>query len=157
MAAELEVPRGPTWFFEDFKPGLALRTMSRLIGDAEINAYVSQVGMYEQVFLTAQPSSLGASGRRLVPGVMTLSFAEGLVVLTGVFRHGLALLSFDGISFVSPVHSGDVLSAQVKVVEARRTKTGNRGVVQFEHTVWAEPDVVVLEYRSARMVAGRPA
>lgn len=145
-------------YFEDFAVGGVLRTMRRTVAEADMLAFVQLTGLYEELWLDAEkPARVGLAPGRLVPGYLTLTFAEGLVVLGGWMRNAVGMLGVSDVEWSSPVMCGDTIQVEVEVVEARSTKKPERGVVVLRHRVLNQDGVVVLSYRSARLVRKRDA
>ena len=64
-----------------------ITTMARTIAEADMLAFVQLTGLFEELWLDAgKAERTGLYTGRLVPGYMTLTFAEGLFVLTGSMR-----------------------------------------------------------------------
>ena len=94
---------------------------------------------------------------RLVPGALVFSYAEGLVMQTGVIHGtGMAFLRAD-LSVQAPVFVGDTITVVVEVVAARAASTGARGVVTTRNTVVKRGGGTVLVYEPVRLIRGRPA
>ena len=86
--------RGRTW--EEMPLGFRFRTASRTITEADVSAFVGIVGITEPLFLDARVAIENGYAGRLVPGMMTFSFAEGLVIQTGcIHETGVAFLHMD--------------------------------------------------------------
>jgi acyl dehydratase len=146
------------WYFEDFTLADRVTTMARTITEADLVSFVGFAGFFEEVFLSAPNATQEHFfGRRLVPGPMTFVLAEGLYILTGRSRHGIAYLGVEELRMTAPVACGDTIKCDVEIIEARAAKTGNRGIVRTLHSVRNQQGLEVLTYRSARMIQARPA
>lgn len=140
--------------FEDFVVGRTVRTMKRTIAEADMLGFVQLTGLFEELWLDAgKPRATGLYDGRLVPGYLTLTFAEGLFVLTGLMRTAVGMLGVTDIEWTSPVCCGDTIRCEIEVTEARLSSNPARGVVVMEHRVINDRDVVVLRYKSARLIA----
>jgi len=147
-------PAGP--MLEDFAPGDVITTMRRTIAEADLLAFIQLTGLLEELWLDAgKAAATGLYSGRLVPGYLTLTFAEGLLVLAGTMRNAVGMLGVTDINWHAPVQCGDTIRAEVDVVEARQSSKPDRGVVRLHHRVLNQEDVLVLEYDSARLVRGR--
>ena len=144
---------GNTPSFEDFEVGRVVTTMRRTIAEADMLAFVQLTGLFEELWLDAgKAQATGLYTGRLVPGYMTLTFAEGLVVLTGAMRGAVGMLGVTDVKWLSPVVCGDTIRCEIEVVEARVSKDPSRGVVVMEHRVLNQDATTVLSYRSARLI-----
>jgi acyl dehydratase len=140
--------------FEDFAVGLVLRTVRRTIAEADMLAFVQLCGLFEELWLDAgKAERTGLYRGRLVPGYLTMSFAEGLLVLSGWMRNAVGMLGVDDVRWVAPVACGDTIGCEIE--KARPSRSPDRGVVVMQHRVVNQEGVVVLTYSSARLVATR--
>jgi acyl dehydratase len=143
-------------YFEDFAVGAVMPTMRRTVAEADMLAFVQLTGLYEELWLDAgKAARTGLYEGRLVPGYMTLAFAEGLFVLAGWMRNAVGMLGVTDVKWSAPVQCGDTIRAEIEVIEARVTKNPDRGVVVMRHRVFNQEDVPVLTYQSARLVRTR--
>jgi acyl dehydratase len=139
--------------FEDFVVGRTFTTMRRTIAEADLLGFVQLTGLFEELWLDAgKAERTGLYQGRLVPGYLTLAFAEGLVVLGGFMRNAVGMLGVDEMKWLAPVVCGDTIRAEIEVLEARASKDPSRGVVVMEHRVLNQDDAPVLRYRSARLI-----
>ena len=142
--------------FEDFTAGEVIRTMKRTVAEADMLAFVQLTGLFEELWLDAgKAAATGIYQGRLVPGYLTLTFAEGLFVLTGSMRNDVGMLGVTEVRWSAPVLCGDTITVEVEVLEARLSKKPDRGVVAMRHRVLNQDGVTVLEYNSARLIRTR--
>jgi acyl dehydratase len=140
--------------FEDFSAGQTITTMRRTIAEADMLGFVQLTGLFEELWLDAgKARATGLYTGRLVPGYLTLSFGEGLFVLSGWMRNAVGMLGVDEVKWLAPVACGDTIRCEIEVVKARPSKDPARGVVVMQHRVLNQDDMVVLQYRSARLIA----
>jgi acyl dehydratase len=152
LAAEPLV-RGQTW--EEMAAGSRFRTGARTVTESDLVNFVGVVGVTEPLFLDARHAADGGYRGRLVPGMLTYSFAEGLVLQTNVLHGtGLAFLSME-LRVVRPVYVGDTVHVVVEVTAARAASSGGRGVVTTRNTVVNQDGEVVLVYTPVRLIRGR--
>jgi acyl dehydratase len=145
-----------TAHLEDFVAGRVIETMHRSVAEADMLGFVQLTGLFEELWLDAgRAESTGLYSGRLVPGYMTLTFAEGLFVLTGSMRNAVGMLGVTDVHWKGPVTVGDTIRCEVEVVESRASRNPDRGVVVLEHRVLNQHDAVVLTYRSARLIRSR--
>jgi acyl dehydratase len=142
--------------FEDFAVGTVLQTMRRTVTEADMLAFVQLTGLFEELWLdSGKAARLGLAPGRLVPGYLTLAFAEGLVVLGGWMRNAAGMLGLTDVEWSGPVQCGDTIRAEVEVVEARPTRSPERGRVAMRHRVLNQDSLAVLSYRSIRLIRRR--
>jgi acyl dehydratase len=145
-----------TTYLEDFIVGRVVETMHRTVAEPDMLGFVQLTGLFEELWLdAAKAQATGLYAGRLVPGYLTLTFAEGLLVLTEAMRNAVGMLGVTDIRWLAPVTVGDTIRCEVEVVEARPSRNPDRGVVVLQHRVCNQDDVVVLRYRSARLIRTR--
>lgn len=143
-------------YFEDYQVGQRLRTPRRTVTDYDISAFVNLCGFMTPTFMDLEYVSRPEhySGR-IAPGMLVLSFAEGLILTSGMTRGtGLALMELTP-RWTAPVYSGDTIHTDIEVVSARMTSRGDRGVVVTENTVCTAAGKTVATYTSTRMIKSR--
>ncbi len=144
---------GKTW--EEMTPGTRFRTTGRTITEADVVSFVTLVGVNEPLFFDAQFGIDNGYTGRLVPGMMTFAYAEGLVIQGGsIHGTGLAFLHTD-LDIKTPVYVGDTITVTVEVTGQRPTSTGNRGIITTKNTVYNQRGEVVMEYSPVRLTRGR--
>jgi acyl dehydratase len=149
-------PRGLTW--EEQPVGFTLRTAARTITEADVVAFVSQMGFNEPLFMDDRFVEEHTPYKgKLVPGALTYSLAEGLVIQTHVIHGtGLAFLHMD-LDVKAPTYVGDTIEVVVEVTESRPTNKPGRGLVTTRNSVRNQRDEEVLVYTPVRLIRGRDA
>ena len=90
--------------------------------------------------------------RPIAPGLMTVSMADGLSILSGIIhKTGMAFLWME-MDIKAPVFIGDSIYVEIEVLEKRETKKPDRGIVKFLHRVINQGEEIVIEYRVKRMI-----
>ncbi len=144
---------GRTW--EEMTPGFAFRTGARTITESDLVSFVSLTGASEPLFYDTRFATDHGYAGRLVPGMQTFCYAEGLVIQTGsIHGTGLAHLHCE-IDIKGPVYVGDTISVLVEVTEQRATSKGGRGVITTRNTVFNQHGEAVMEYHPVRLTKGR--
>ncbi len=140
-------------YFEDFVKENRLSTNARTVTEADLVTFTTLCGFYEPLFMdAAYVASETPYRKRIVPGAMTFSFAEGLTILTGILnKTGMASLGVQ-IEVLKPVFIGDTLHVEVDVIQKRETRKPDRGIVAFRHRVINQDSVPVMEYEIKRMI-----
>jgi acyl dehydratase len=144
--------RGRSW--QEQPVGFAFRTTSRTITESDLVTFVNWAGIHEPLFLDERYARAAGYAGRLVPGMLTYCFAEGLVVQTGAIHNtGMAFLGAT-LNQLGPVFVGDTLDCVVRVTESRASRTPGRGVVTTEVTVRNQHGEAVLRYTPVRYIRG---
>ena len=140
-------------YFEDFSPGKIYPTHRRTITETDLVNFMTLCGFYESLFMDrGYVETETAFARPIVPGALTLSYAEGLSILSGILHHtGMAFLGME-LTVLNPVFVGDTIGVEIEVIEKRETQKPDRGIVTFRHRVINQKGERVLEYQVKRMI-----
>lgn len=132
--------------------GSRWRTQRRTVSEYDLMSFVTTCGFNETLFLDAEAArELGFEGR-LIPGALSFSLAEGLVISSGALSGtGLAFLGCN-LETKAPVYVGDTLEVWVEVTAARMTSRGDRGVVTTRNEVRNQRGELVMVYTPSRMI-----
>jgi len=146
------------WYFDDFEVGDVHETMGRTVTEADVVNFVTFGGIFEEIFINAEYAKNNSLFRgRVAPVLLTLVFAEGLYVQTGHTHKGRAFLGLEELRMTAPVFCGDTIHVEVAVESARRSQgRPNDGILAMRHKVLNQNGVVVMSYKTTRMLACRP-
>ncbi len=136
---------GRGFSFDDLKVGMQFRTHRRTIREADLAAFVNLAWLTEELFAVEEEGK-----KRLVPGALVYSFAEGLLLPT-MQDTGLAFLNAT-LDVKAPTVVGDTIHVECEVTEARLESKGARGLVRFSNKVVNQRGEVVLEYNPLRLL-----
>ena len=143
-------------FFEGFHPGDRFETERRTVTESDIVQFVCLIGMLEPLFIDKvyiQKESL--YGQRIAPGSLTFSMAEGLTVQTGILHTtGMAFVGLDQMKLFAPVKMDDTIQVEIKVLDKRKLKSREGGIVRFRHAVRNQKGETVMEYIVSRLIRG---
>jgi hypothetical protein len=137
------IGRGLT--FDELKLGMRFRTHRRTLYEADLAAFVNLSWLTEELFTVVENEK-----KRLVPGALVYSFAEGLL-LASMQDTGLAFLNAT-LDVKGPTVVGDTIHVECEVIEHRPASKGERGLVRFANKVVNQRGETVLEYNSLRLV-----
>lgn len=107
-------------FFEDFQPGIKMRSASRTVTEHDVVAFAGLSGDFNQIHTDAEFARKTPFGQRVAHGVLGLSIATGLAVQTGVL--GANVMAFREIAewkFTKPVFLGDTVHVVMEVAEVK--------------------------------------
>ena len=136
---------GRGFAFDDLKVGMQFRTHRRTITEADLAAFANLSWLTEEIFTVDE-----AQRRRLVPGALVYSFAEGLLLPT-MQDTGIAFLNAT-LDVKAPTVVGDTIHVECEVVEHRPASKGERGLVRFANKVVNQRGETVLEYNPLRLL-----
>lgn len=147
----------PVQWWEDYAPDWTLTTGRRTVTEFDILSFVTLVGMNEALFMDAEYIANDTPfGRRIAPGALVFSYAEGLVIQTG-HLHGSAIAFLGAeMKMQGPVYLGDTIEVNVSLAERRETSKPDRGLVTTRNRVTNQSGDAVLEYLATRMLRRRP-
>ena len=144
---------GQGYFWQDMAVGQRFETFARTITETDLVNFISCTGMLEAIFIEADYQG-GAIQGRPVPGALTYTLIEGLILQTMIQGTGLAMLELTQ-KILAPVVVGDTVHALVEVTGVKPTSKNNRAVVDSTITVLNQRDQVVMTYTAKRLLAGR--
>lgn len=142
--------------FENFLPGQVFTTDRRTITEADHVNFTTSFGFFEPLFMDqAYVETQTPYKRRIVPGTLTFSMAEGLTILSGILHGtGIAFLGAE-LDILKPVFVGDTIGVEIEVVDKRQTRKPQQGIVTYAHRVRNQNQEVVMTYTIKRMIRCR--
>ena len=144
--------------FEDLPVGRKFRTIGRTLTEADLVNFIGVTGMTEVLFSNTEFLRTESDiARRVVPGAMVYSFAEGLLVHATMQHTGFAFLNME-LDVKGPTFAGDTIHVECEVMESRRSASrANRGLVRTFNKVVKQDGALTLTYNPLRMVKARTA
>ena len=130
-------------FLEDFEINATRRTRGRTIGEGDVSLFAGLVGDYNPLHVDEEFCKASIFGTRVAHGPLVLSTAIGLMSqMNWIDGTALGLL---GVSweFQAPVKLGDTVCAKVTPLEARPTKSAERGVLKLGFEVINQNEATV--------------
>ncbi len=148
------------YWWEDLKPGVAWRTSTRTITEADVVQFATYSGDLNRAHVDAEyAASLPMYGQRLVHGMLVLSYMAGLSTRTMAYQmlepSLLGLLEVR-CKFPAPTFIGDTIAVDIEVVEQKETSKSERGVVTFKRTAVNQRGQAVAECLVTQLVSRRP-
>lgn len=144
-------------WWEDYDTDWTLQTARRTVTEFDILSFVTLVGLNEALFMDAEYVATDTPfGRRIAPGALVFSYAEGLVIQTG-HLHGSAIAFLGAeMKMRGAVYLGDTIEVNVSLADRRETSKPDRGLVTTRNRVTNQSGQTVLEYLATRMLRRRP-
>jgi acyl dehydratase len=142
-------------FFEDFEPNSDYTIGDRTINADDIDRFIALSGLDNLLFTSDKTARERGHSSRLVPGPLLLSLAMGMVQQAGLFNHVVAVLEFERLRFLAPVHPGDAISLTASVAEKRPTSNPKRGLVLVYFTMTNQDQKTVMSARARYLMARR--
>ena len=144
---------GQGFYWQDIQAGQRFETFARTITETDLVNFISCTGMLEAIFIEAGYEG-GAIQGRPVPGALTYTLMEGLILQTMIQGTGLAMLELTQ-KIHGPVVVGDTVHALITVDEVRPTSKSKRAVVTSTIEVLNQRNECVMTYTAKRLLAGR--
>jgi acyl dehydratase len=138
-------------YFEEYADDWAFETESATILNEHVEAFVELHGFKTPTY-TDSAYMQAAYGGRMVPGMLVMCTAEGLVMNSGLTRRrGIFLMELTP-KFKKPVFAGDSIVNRIRFKSKRLTSKPDRGVVVTEHQVITGGGEIAVVYDSVRMI-----
>ena len=144
---------GQGFVWQDLQVGQRFRTFRRTVTESDLVQFINVTGMLEAIFIEEGYEG-GAMRGRPVPGALTYTLIEGLILQTMIQGTGLTMLELHQ-KILAPVLVGDTIEAMVEVTGIRPTSKSGRAVVTSRIDVFKQGGVQVMTYTATRLLAGR--
>lgn len=143
--------RGIYW--QELTKGKEFITHGRTITETDLMNFITVTGMTEVIF--TDQTHQGVMQGRVVPGALTYTLIEGLLVQGMLQGTGLALLEVFQKP-LAPVRVGDTIHARTTIEDIRPTSKHGRAVVSSKVSVFNQNQQLVMTYDAKRLLAGQP-
>ena len=142
-------------FWQDLKVGQTFMTYGRTVTESDLMGFITLTGMTEVIF-TDVTYQHGAIQGRVVPGALSYTLIEGLLVQGMLQGTGMALLEVNQ-QILRPVRIGDTIRGLVQIDNIRPTSKHGRAVVTSTVSIINQSEEQVMKYVAKRLLAGDPA
>jgi len=144
-------------YFEDAREGDVFVTMARTITEADIVNFGGLIGDFNPLHFDAEYMKESMFRQRIAHGMLTLSFATGLVNQLGMNHK--TVMAFKGLQFEfkAPVFIGDTIHVEMTTSETRKSNKQPGGWVTQQVKVIKQDGTVVQEGQWSALIASRPA
>ncbi len=156
MSNEMNKPRGK--YFEEFETGMQVVTPGRTVTEADIVNFAGLTADNNQIHVDAEYSKKGPFGQRVAHGLLCLSMASGLLVLTGVMEGTvMAFREINSWKFTKPVFIGDTIHVVAQVTETKALPRIGGGAVMLNVNLKNQNNESVMKGSWTALIASRPA
>lgn len=152
MSTPTLIGHGSYW--QNLKPGQTFITYGRTVTEFDLMSFITLTGMTEVIFTDATYQH-GAIQGRVVPGALSYTLIEGLLVQGLLQGTGMALLEVNQ-HILKPVRIGDTIRGHVLIDDIRPTSKHGRAVVTSTVSIINQEDDTVMKYVAKRLLAGDP-
>ena len=144
-------------YFEEFAVGETISTDSRSVSEQDILTFAELTGDNNRIHTDAEFSRNGPFGRQVAHGLLGLSFTMGMAWHTG-FLDGtvLAFREINDWKFIKPVFIGDVIHADLNIVETKALPRIGGGSVSLQAELKNQGGEVCMRGRLTVLVMSRP-
>ena len=145
-------------YFEEYNIGDKFITPRRTITDTDITLMVSLCQYVHPMFVDEEFAKTTVFGRRILPGVLTVSFMQGLTELAYPWDMSgvVGIVGVNNAKFRAPVMVGDTINVEVETFAKTETKRPDRGLVTFKQTCKNQKGEAVVEVETIIMVLRKP-
>lgn len=144
-------------YFEEFEVGQITISSARTVTEADIVSFAGLSGDYNQIHTDAEFSKSTPFGKRVAHGILGLSIASGLAVLTGVLEGTIiAFREIKSWKFVKPIFIGDTIHVILDVKETKAIPRLGGGSVAIQLDVKNQSDETVMRGIWSVLINNRP-
>jgi acyl dehydratase len=131
-------------YLEDLTAGDVFTSAARTITESDVVAFAGLSGDFNPIHTDVEFAKETPYGQRVVYGLLGLSMLTGLLDRTGLFSgSAIAMLGIRDWTFTAPLFIGDTIRFHLTIVDVRRARSGDRGVVQRYFELMNQRDEVV--------------
>lgn len=141
------------YYWQDLQQDDEFITYGRTITETDLMSFITLTGMTEVIF--TDQTHEGAIKGRVVPGALSYTLIEGLLVQGMLQATGMALLEIHQ-KLLAPVRVGDTIHGHVHVTDIRPTSKHGRAVITSTVSIVNQDNVTVMTYEAKRLLAGDP-
>lgn len=125
--------------FEQYVQGETFKTRGRTVTEADIVHFAGVSGDFFPLHVDERYAQTTRFGERIAHGMLTLSLATGLYVLSPDYV--IAFYGLDRVRFLKPVLIGDTLHLEGEVIDLK--DRGEAGLVSVRQQIMCGEEVVV--------------
>ena len=143
-------------YFEEIEIGEEVETPGVTITDWHVMQFAGVSMDFFELHTNEEFAAQTDFGRRVAHGLLGLAVTDGLKNRSDFDVHAMASLHWSW-DFVGPIFIGDTVTARLRVVEKRESKSkSDRGIVSLELELRKQGGEVVQKGRNVMMVKRRP-
>ncbi len=144
-------PRG--LHFEAFEPGAVWTTATRLVSQADVNAFAELTGDHNPIHVDEAFAARSPFRKRIAHGLLVESVLSGLAWELGIFDGTIVALREVSMRFEAPVVPGDSLQVELEVLERDPAPGPRRGWVRIATRARNQRAELVLDGQWVTLVA----
>lgn len=144
---------GHGFYWQDLNVGDEFITHGRTVTETDLMSFITQTGMTEVIF--TDQTHKGVLEGRVVPGALSYTLIEGLIVQGMLQGTGMALLELTK-KLTAPVRVGDTIHGEIVIEDIRPTSKHGRAVVNSIVKIVNQEGTIAITYEAKRLLAGDP-
>lgn len=143
-------------YLEDLTAGDTFDGPARTITESDVVGFAGLSGDFNPIHTDVEFARDTPYGQRVVYGLLGISMLTGLLDRTGLFSgSAIAMLGIRDWTFVAPMFIGDTIRFRLTIEGVRRTRSGDRGIVQRYFELLNQRDEIVQRGHIDVMVRAR--
>jgi len=145
------------YYFEEVATGQKFITRGRTITEADIVQFAALTGDYNPMHTDAEYMKAHQMGERIAHGMLTLSYAVGLMYQLGFMER--TVVAFRGLEmkFSLPVFIGDTMHTEITIGEKKEMRRLNSGVITAEVKIINQDGKTIQSGTMELLLAMKPA
>jgi acyl dehydratase len=150
-----EGPHG--YYFDEVEIGQKFVTRGRTITEADIVQFAALTGDFNPMHTDAEYMKTHAMGQRIAHGMLTLSYAVGLMYQLGFMER--TVVAFRGLEmkFSLPVFIGDTMHIEFTITDKKEMRRLGSGVITAEVKIINQDGKTVQSGNMELLLAMKPA
>ncbi|MCB9450047.1 MAG: MaoC family dehydratase N-terminal domain-containing protein [Anaerolineaceae bacterium] len=144
------------YYFEEIEIGQTLVTRGRTITETDIVQFAALTGDYNPMHTDAEFTKNHFVGQRIAHGLLSLSYAVGLIYQLGLMERTILTFRSLEMKFSQPVFIGDTIHAQLKIIEKKEMKRLGGGHLTGEIKIINQDGKTVQSGTMSLMLALKP-
>lgn len=144
------------YYFEEIEVGQTMTTRGRTITESDIVQFAALTGDYNPMHTDAEYMKAHPMKQRVAHGMLTLSYAVGLLYQLGFMER--TVLAFRGLEmkFSLPVFIGDTMRVRLTVAEKKEMKRLGGGIITAQVKILNQDGKTVQSGSMELLLASRP-
>lgn len=130
-------------WFDEFEPGLVIRSPARTVTEADIVAFAGVSGDFLALHTDEETARRTPFRGRIAHGMLVQSIATGLGTRSGAFEGTMQALAAMTIEWRKPTRPGDTIHLELTVLEVDENPSRRAGLVVFQAQVLNQDGEVV--------------
>lgn len=129
---------------QTFEVGDRYVTRPDVVSEGLLDSFVHLIGLTHPLFLSDGYAKGWGFKSRASTGILTFAFMMGLLFKAGLLINGV-YMGTDKMRHLLPVFPGDMIRAEIEILDKRLTSKGDRFIIRYKWQVKNQDDQVVSE------------